>query len=300
MTVASADAFIASYDAKYAYNFWRPVTAIRAADSDGNPETIPDSAWVPLITTPNHPSYGSNNSTHSMAAAQALAAFFGTDHFNFTATSAEIERSFNKFTDAAKEGGKSRIYAGIHFSFDLAAGLQQGRKVGQYVADHYFQPVTGRGGEALRAVAAATVPGNENLRADLVQSLPAEAPTGWQAAGADASAPSGIDARTADLPGAALVQASASTIGPGLNGAGWGSFTEPTPDSDFTTPGTEGERGRTEPLSVLAHEQVPQLGHEHWEEGVMAETLTAGTRRTLSDAAFDDVDWLVGLHPFTT
>ena len=86
VNVANADAFIARFDAKYTYNFWRPVTAIRAADTDGNPDTLPDSTWTPLIATPNHPSYGSNHSTQSRAAAEALAAFFGTDQVSFTAT----------------------------------------------------------------------------------------------------------------------------------------------------------------------------------------------------------------------
>jgi hypothetical protein len=150
MNVASADAFIASFDAKYTYNYWRPVTAIRAADTDGNPDTLPDPTWTPLIVTPNHPSYGSNHATQSRASAEALAAFFGTDHVHFTATwsvaDQPVNRSFNKFTDAAKEAGKSRIYAGIHWSFDSAAGEQLGRKVGQYVADHYFQPLRELGG----------------------------------------------------------------------------------------------------------------------------------------------------------
>jgi PAP2 superfamily len=146
VSVANADAFIASFDAKYTYNYWRPVTAIRAADTDGNPNTLPDSTWTPLIATPNHPSFTSNHATQSRAAAEALAAFFGTDKVHFTATWDGVERSFNKFTDAAKEAGKSRVYAGIHWSFDVAAGEQLGRKVGQYVADHYFQPLTGSGG----------------------------------------------------------------------------------------------------------------------------------------------------------
>src|SRR5262249_41045343 len=145
VNVASADAFIASFDAKYTYTFWRPVTAIRAADTDGNPDTLADPAWTPLIATPNHPSYGSNHSTQSRAAAEALAAFFGTDQVAFTATWAGVERSFKKFTDAAKEAGKSRIFAGIHWSFDCAAGEALGRKVGQYVADHYFQPLADSG-----------------------------------------------------------------------------------------------------------------------------------------------------------
>jgi hypothetical protein len=146
VNVASADAFIASFDAKYTYNFWRPVTAIRAADTDGNPKTVADSTWTPLIVTPNHPSYGSNHATQSRAAAEALAAFFGTDQVRFTATWDGVTRSYRKFTEAAKEAGKSRIYAGIHWSFDVGAGEALGRKVGQYVADHYFRPLSGSGG----------------------------------------------------------------------------------------------------------------------------------------------------------
>src|SRR5262249_28945002 len=100
MTVASADAFIAMFDTKYEYNFWRPVTAIRAADTDGNSATIQDPNWTPLIATPNHPSYGSNHSVHSRAAAEALAAFFGTDQVSFSATWGPWTRAFNKITDA--------------------------------------------------------------------------------------------------------------------------------------------------------------------------------------------------------
>src|SRR5262249_15676063 len=73
-----ADSAIASFDAKYAYNFWRPVTAIRAADTDGNPETATDPAWLPLIVTPAHPSYVAFHASLSESAAQALASFFAT------------------------------------------------------------------------------------------------------------------------------------------------------------------------------------------------------------------------------
>src|SRR5262249_2845450 len=160
-------AFIASFDTKYAYNFWRPVTAIPAADTDGNPDTAPDSTWKPLINTPNHPSYASNHSSQSRAAAEALAAFFGTDQVSFTAKGGTVERSYNKFTDAAKEAGKSRIFAGIHWSFDCAQGENLGRKVGQYVVDHFFQPL----GENLTAASAPTTTVNRSLRAGQVQPL---------------------------------------------------------------------------------------------------------------------------------
>jgi hypothetical protein len=192
VSVAGADAFIAGFDAKYTYNFWRPVTAIRAADTDGNPDTMQNSTWTPLIATPNHPSYVSLHADQSRAAAEALAAFFGTDHVRFTATWAGVERSFNKFTDAAKEAGKSRIYAGIHWSFDVAAGEQMGRKVGQYVAEHILLPLDDGGGQE-QAVAARHTPVNVSLRANQVQPL-----ARWQAAGVDTSPRNGQGVRSAD------------------------------------------------------------------------------------------------------
>jgi hypothetical protein len=176
MSVANADAFIAGFDAKYVYNLWRPVTAIRAADTDGNDSTAQDPTWTPLITTPNHPSYVSLHATQSMAAAQALAAFFGTDLVPFTATWAGVQRSFGRFSEAAKEAARSRIYAGIHWNFDAAAGLQQGRQVGQYVTDHYFRPLAGSRGGMLAA--AASAPRAAPLPGDLTQLLPAAAPRG--------------------------------------------------------------------------------------------------------------------------
>jgi hypothetical protein len=134
LNVTIADAFIAGFDAKYAFQnghgFWRPVTAIRAIDP----------SWTPLVTTPNHPSYVALHATQSEAAAQALAAFFGTDHVRFTASWGSVERSFKKFTAAAHEAGMSRVFAGIHWSFDVAAGRRLGRNVGQYIAGNCFLP----------------------------------------------------------------------------------------------------------------------------------------------------------------
>ena len=148
LNVTIADAFIAGFDAKYAFNnghgFWRPVTAIRAADTDGNFNTAEDSTWTPLITTPNHPSYVALHAAQSYAAAMALASFFGTDHVPFTATWGAAERTFNTFTAAAHEAGMSRIYGGIHWSFDVAVGRHVGRDVGQYVAANFFRPISNK------------------------------------------------------------------------------------------------------------------------------------------------------------
>src|SRR5262245_26765384 len=151
LNVTMADSGIATFDAKYAYNFWRPVTAIRAADTDGNPDTSADPAWTPLLVTPLHPSYVAFHACISESAAQALATFFGTDHVSFTATSESlpgVKRSYQKFTEASHEAGVSRIYGGIHWRFDVTAGRKMGRELGEYVAANYFLPVTVSAGEA--------------------------------------------------------------------------------------------------------------------------------------------------------
>jgi hypothetical protein len=144
------DALIAAWDTKFTYNFVRPVTAIRNAAADGNPDTGADSAWTPLLGTPGHPSYMSAHSSISSAAATALGNFFGDHAIPFTDTSevaaggARITRSFDGFREAAKEAGASRVYGGIHWQFDNQAGLKAGREVGQFVSDHLLQP-RGRG-----------------------------------------------------------------------------------------------------------------------------------------------------------
>jgi hypothetical protein len=259
VSVANADAFIASFDTKYAYNFWRPVTAIRAADTDGNPDTVPDSSWTPLINTPNHPSYASNHATQSRAVAEVLAGFFGTDQVGFTAKVGMVERSYHKFTDAAKEAGRSRIYAGIHWSFDMAAGESLGRKVGRYVADHFFQPLADSGGDSLTAAAAPSGAVHRSLRANQVQPLLTEALTRWQATGVDTSALSGIDVHIADLGGLTLGKAADGAIWLDDNAAGWGWFVDRTArtDSEFLKRGNQGEQNRMDLLTVLEHE----VGH---------------------------------------
>jgi membrane-associated phospholipid phosphatase len=143
LDLALADAGIVSWDAKYAYNFWRPVTAIRAADSDGNPATSADPTWAPLIPTPPFPSYTSGHSTFSAAAAAVLADFFGRDDVPFTLrseTPGVADRSFTSFSQAAQESGLSRIYGGIHYSFDNVQGLATGGALGHFVFAHYLRP----------------------------------------------------------------------------------------------------------------------------------------------------------------
>jgi hypothetical protein len=146
LNIGMADALIAAWDNKFEYGFVRPVTAIRNADNDGNPDTAADPAWSPLLTTPGHPSYMAAHSSLSATAATILAEFYGNDAIPFT-SSAEISaggpvitRSFDGFWDAAQEAGASRIYGGIHWSFDNQAGLQAGHSVGEFITDSLLQP----------------------------------------------------------------------------------------------------------------------------------------------------------------
>jgi hypothetical protein len=146
LNIGMADALITAWDTKFAYSFVRPVTAIRNADNDGNPDTAADPTWSPLLTTPGHPSYMAAHSSLSATAATVLAEFYGNDVIPFTSTAEisaggpTITRSFTGFWQAAEEAGASRIYGGIHWSFDNQAGLQAGHSVGEFVADNLLQP----------------------------------------------------------------------------------------------------------------------------------------------------------------
>lgn len=142
--LATADAVIGIWDAKYTYGYWRPVTAIQDGNSDGNPDTTGDSTWMPLLATPNHPSYVSGHTGLSGAAAVALASFFGTDNISFSLgspTAPGVVKSFTSFTATAQDVGQSRIYAGIHWPWDVQNGLTLGEQVGAYVASNLLLPV---------------------------------------------------------------------------------------------------------------------------------------------------------------
>jgi hypothetical protein len=143
LDVTFADSAIAFYDAKYAYHFWRPVTAIRAADSDGNAATAADPNWTPLVPTAQDPSYPGAHAVISAAAANILASFFGGDAFRFSAQSTAlpgVERSFPSFSAAADEAAASRIYAGQHFRTDEVAGEQLGNQVSTEVLHELLLP----------------------------------------------------------------------------------------------------------------------------------------------------------------
>jgi hypothetical protein len=147
LNVALADAAICAWDAKTAYFFWRPVTAIRNGDLDGNDETTADPAWTSFIPTPPFPDYVSGHSTFSGAAAAVLAAFFGTDEMAFTAASdflPGVTRDYARFSAAAADAALSRLYGGIHYRSANEDGLRAGVRIGEWVFDHTMRPATNR------------------------------------------------------------------------------------------------------------------------------------------------------------
>jgi hypothetical protein len=140
LDLSLADVVIAFYDAKYTYNFWRPITAIRAADTDGNPATTPDPNWLPEVTnTANDPSYPGAHAAISEAAAFVLQDFFKTNRISLTVTSEVmpgVTRTFDSFGAAETEASLSRIFAGVHFRSDEDTGEVLGRFVADFVTDH--------------------------------------------------------------------------------------------------------------------------------------------------------------------
>lgn len=140
LNIALADAAISCWDAKYQYNFWRPVTAIRQADRDNNPNTAADTQWTPLITTPPFPEYTSGHSTFSGAADPVMSAVFGSDYGFGDRGDRTINtlRTYENFSEAADESGISRLYGGIHFMSANVNGLNAGRNLGNYVVQNFL------------------------------------------------------------------------------------------------------------------------------------------------------------------
>lgn len=141
--VAGSDAMIACFEAKYHYLYWRPVQAIRRADTDGNPLTSPDPTWQPLRATPNHPEYPSAHACHTTAVTVALEGFFGTGSVPFSLDSLVTgqTRYYDRFKDAVQEVNQARVWAGFHFRNSDQKGASLGREVGRYVAENFFQPL---------------------------------------------------------------------------------------------------------------------------------------------------------------
>jgi PAP2 superfamily len=141
--LAGADGAIACWNDKYYYRFWRPITAIRLADTDGNPSTKADQTWVPLFTTPPFPEHPSGHTCISGAIVRTLKDFFDTNKVAFSTFSAfsGTTRSFERFSEAIKEIIDARVWAGIHFRVADVQGAVMGKKISRYLEEHYFQPL---------------------------------------------------------------------------------------------------------------------------------------------------------------
>jgi len=147
MNLAIADSIISCWEAKYFYEFWRPVTAIRLAGTDGNDDTIEDASWTPLLVTPPFPEHTSGHSSASSAAVAVLADCFGDDT-SFTVkshTNLDWVRSFSSFSSALDEVADARVFAGIHFRTACDLGAVAGFDVASYIMENLMGRIHGGG-----------------------------------------------------------------------------------------------------------------------------------------------------------
>ena len=142
LNLSLADASVSVFDAKYAYRFWRPVTAIRNAHLDDNQRTTVDIGWSPFLTTPPHPEYPAAHGVIQTAGARVLERYFG-QHYGFDTTSPTVPgvvRHYDSFDAFAEEGGWARILGGMHFRHSIDVGHRQGKSVANWILDHYLLP----------------------------------------------------------------------------------------------------------------------------------------------------------------
>jgi hypothetical protein len=144
--MATADALITAWESKTHYVFWRPLTAIVEAAHDGNPHTVADASWQPLINNPNYPDYTSGANNVAGAMTRTLELFFDTDRMTFDVTTAVPQavrktRTYRRFSDAADDMVEARILLGIHFRFADIAARKQGRQVADWTVNHYLLPL---------------------------------------------------------------------------------------------------------------------------------------------------------------
>jgi hypothetical protein len=138
--LTGADALIAVWDDKAAWSFWRPITAIREADTDGNRRTEADPNWLPLINNPPYPDHPSGLVGAITAFAETSRDFFDTDTVSFSATSSMIERNYTSFSQAVEEVVDARVYSGIHFRIADEHASEIGEEVGRWRERYFFRP----------------------------------------------------------------------------------------------------------------------------------------------------------------
>jgi hypothetical protein len=145
LAITMHDALLTSFTGKFVYGLWRPTTAIRAADRDGNPATEADATFVSLVPTPPYPSYPGNMACIGSSSAAVYRVLWGTDTLPFSVTwtgtgQSDVTRSYTGFRQLAEEEANSRIYAGIHYNFDHTASFGVCTAVGEYVVTNVLRP----------------------------------------------------------------------------------------------------------------------------------------------------------------
>ena len=152
LNMALMDGYVGTFETKYHYLFWRPVTAIRLAGIDGNPATTADPNWTPLLPTPPIPDYDSGHAVEGGAGAQVLARFFHRDKVSFAVCSHTLPpsetcadtlptlRHFTRFSQASRENAVSRIYVGFHFRDAVVVGTDHGELIANWTVGHILRP----------------------------------------------------------------------------------------------------------------------------------------------------------------
>jgi hypothetical protein len=142
VSLATSDSFIAVFDAKYTYNFWRPITAIRNGDLDGNPATERDASWVAFIDTPMHPEYPCAHCIIAATLGAVLKAEIGDGPkpklSSSSPTAPGAVRSWSQVDDLVEEVAHARIYDGVHYRNSTEVGMAMGKKIGEFVAGKYL------------------------------------------------------------------------------------------------------------------------------------------------------------------
>jgi hypothetical protein len=137
--VATGDTMIACWEAKYHYSFWRPTHAIQRADTDGNPDTAPDTTWVPLVVG-NHPEYPSGHACFTAAVTESLKRYFGTKHVRFVVSSTVTgtTRTYENLDDLVADVEDARVWGGLHFRSTMKASAKHFPRIARSVGQHYF------------------------------------------------------------------------------------------------------------------------------------------------------------------
>ena len=157
VAMSQADTIIGVWDAKYHYNYWRPITAIQNGATDGNSDTVGDAVWESLILNPPYPDYTSGANGVSSAALYSMEHFFETDSMDFSITTTNTgptiqdTRNYTSFSQAAQEVVDGRVLLGIHFRFADEASRELGKDVSRWGYKNYLRPLKGRGGREARA-----------------------------------------------------------------------------------------------------------------------------------------------------